>query len=109
MADDPDEGVGYGKPPRHSRFHKGRSGNPRGRPKGSIGNRAMLVKMGNEKVTIVVNGRRVKRTKLWVARTQMINKAMAGDWHALAAWERMLPDDQKKGAPRVVNFIIEDS
>src|SRR3954452_22678400 len=27
--------VGYGKPPRHTRFEKGRSGNPRGRPKSS--------------------------------------------------------------------------
>ncbi len=25
--------VGYGKPPRHTRFQPGRSGNPRGRPK----------------------------------------------------------------------------
>ena len=24
--------VGYGKPPRHTRFEPGRSGNPRGRP-----------------------------------------------------------------------------
>ena len=27
--------VGYGKPPRHTRFRKGRSGNPKGRPKGT--------------------------------------------------------------------------
>ena len=26
--------VGYGKPPKHTRFPKGRSGNPKGRPKG---------------------------------------------------------------------------
>jgi hypothetical protein len=27
--------VGYGKPPKHTRFAKGKSGNPRGRPKGA--------------------------------------------------------------------------
>jgi hypothetical protein len=27
--------VGYGKPPRSTRFAKGKSGNPKGRPKGS--------------------------------------------------------------------------
>lgn len=29
--------VGYGKPPKHSRWKKGQSGNPRGRPKGTRG------------------------------------------------------------------------
>ena len=28
--------VGYGRPPRHSRFKPGQSGNPRGRPKGTL-------------------------------------------------------------------------
>lgn len=32
MPDDYD--VGYGKPPRHTRFRPGRSGNPSGRPQG---------------------------------------------------------------------------
>ena len=34
MPDD-DYAVGYKKPPLHTRFKKGQSGNPRGRPKGS--------------------------------------------------------------------------
>ena len=29
-----DQDAGYGKPPRHSRFKKGQSGNPKGRPRG---------------------------------------------------------------------------
>jgi Family of unknown function (DUF5681) len=28
--------VGYGKPPKTTRFKKGKSGNPGGRPKGSL-------------------------------------------------------------------------
>ena len=32
--DGDDERVGYRRPPRSTRFRKGRSGNPRGRPKG---------------------------------------------------------------------------
>ncbi len=35
MTTKPTTGVGYKKPPLHSRFKKGQSGNPRGRPRGS--------------------------------------------------------------------------
>jgi Family of unknown function (DUF5681) len=33
-AEDDEDKVGYGRPPKHSRFQPGRSGNPKGRPKG---------------------------------------------------------------------------
>lgn len=35
LSKEPKETVGYGQPPRSTRFKSGQSGNPRGRPKGA--------------------------------------------------------------------------
>src|ERR1039457_3785601 len=44
--------IGYGKPPEHSRFAKGRSGNPKGRPKGRKNLETDLDERLGEKITI---------------------------------------------------------
>ena len=44
--------VGYGRPPQHTRFPKGQSGNPKGRPKGSRALASIWLRAMNEKVTI---------------------------------------------------------
>jgi hypothetical protein len=89
MSKDQDEGdqyeVGYGKPPKHTRFQKGRSGNPRGRPRGSKGWTKLLREAVLAKVEVRENGRpRRKITKLEVAITQLVNKTAGGDLRALA-------------------------
>src|SRR6202030_3462192 len=48
--------VGYGKPPRHTRFKKGRSGNPRGRPNGSKNLSTLLSETLSEPVIVAENG-----------------------------------------------------
>lgn len=47
----PDEGnrVGYGRPPIETRFKKGQSGNPKGRPKSSTSKPAILTRVLGEK------------------------------------------------------------
>jgi Family of unknown function (DUF5681) len=71
--------VGYGKPPVASRFKPRQSGNPGGRKKGSKNLATVVKRAQNEKVTVVINGRRRSMTKLEAAITQLANKAASGD------------------------------
>ena len=56
--------TGYGKPPQHSRFKPGQSGNPRGRPKGSRNSVNVLRDELAELITITENGKQKRITKL---------------------------------------------
>jgi hypothetical protein len=71
--------VGYSKPPKHGQFQAGRSGNPRGRPKGSK-NLASIV-LRESRQLIRIQGPRGSRsaTKLEAAVMQLMNKAAQGD------------------------------
>lgn len=53
-SSDDDDGVGYGSPPKHSRFKKGKSGNPSGRPRGKDAERmkALVLKEAYRLVTV---------------------------------------------------------
>ena len=75
-------GVGYGSPPREHQFKPGKSGNPRGRPKGSLNAATVLGNMLREKVTVTQNGRRKSLSKFEALMKQQVNKAAAGDTHA---------------------------
>ena len=75
--------VGYGKPPSHSRFKPGASGNPNGRPKGSLNLITVLQKALHEMVTINENGKRKRITKLEATMKQLTNKAATGDMRAM--------------------------
>ena len=67
--------VGRGKPPVHTRFKKGQSGNPRGpRPKNLP---ALLVDALNEKVVVTVDGERQEITKREAIVTQLVNESTA--------------------------------
>ncbi len=76
--------IGYGKPPLHSRFRPGQSGNPRGRPKGALGLKATLRKVLGQTVT-VREGEVVRRvTRLEAVLLSLIARALKGDAKAIA-------------------------
>ena len=74
--------VGYGKPPHHTRFKKGQSGNPRGRPSGSKNLATVLSEALNELVIVAENGGRRKITKRQAIITQLVNQSAKADWRA---------------------------
>jgi len=78
-----DYAVGYGKPPRHSGFQKGRSGNPKGRPKGSKNFATLLTEALDEKVQVTEDGRRRRIAKRELVIKQLVNKSAAADLRAI--------------------------
>ena len=77
--DEKDYPVGYGRPPDASKFRPGRSGNPKGRPKGARNSSSLLNQALDEKVIIKEGGRQKKITKREAAFKQLATKAAAGD------------------------------
>jgi Family of unknown function (DUF5681) len=93
--------VGYGRPPQPTRFQKGISGNPKGRPKGSLNVATILMRTLREKVVINENGRRRTVTKLEAALKQLVNKAASGELRALQQLVMLANDAEQKEKPAV--------
>ena len=83
----PNEGdyeVGYGRPPTHARFQSGRSGNPKGRPKGSKNFSTLLAEELTQPITLTENGKRKRMSKQQALVKQLTNKALSNDMKATA-------------------------
>ena len=102
MPDEQDQNysVGYAKPPLHTRFQKGQSGNRKGRPVGSRNTATLLDKTFNKRVLIKKNGRQKKITKAELIVELVFNKAASGDWRPLKLlFERLLSSREGGAEP----------
>jgi Family of unknown function (DUF5681) len=99
----PDKGgdheVGYRKPPRHTRFTKGQSGNPRGRPPGAKNLKTLLSDALNEFVIVSENGGRRKITKREAIVTQLVNRSASADFRAIKILLDMVRDIESQTEP----------
>jgi hypothetical protein len=108
-APEPAKSVGYGTPPEATRFKKGSSGNPKGRPRGSLNVRNLFTKISREKVVINENGQRKTVTKLEAALKQMVNKAASGDIRALRETLELARDPEaRQNMPGLQNPVSEE-
>ena len=95
----PDYAVGYGKPPRQTRFRKGQSGNPRGRSPGAKNLKTLLNDALNEPVTVTGNGGHRKITKRQAIITQLVNRSATADLRAIKILLDMLWDVEDRTEP----------
>ena len=91
--------VGYGKPPRHTRFAKGQSGNPRGRPRGAKSFNTLLSDKQNEPVTVAENGGRRKLSKRRAIITQLVNRSVKADLRAIKMLFDIVRDIERQTEP----------
>jgi hypothetical protein len=96
---DSDYEIGYGKPPRATRFVKGRSGNPRGRPSGAKNFTTLLNEALNEGVLVTENGGRRKISKREAIVTQLANRAAAADFRAIKILLDIVRDIERQTEP----------
>lgn len=77
--------MGYKKPPKHSQFQKGRSGNSAGRPKGSKNTLKLLDEVLEQKIKIQQDGKPIHISKKLAMLMQLVNSAVKGDIKAISA------------------------
>jgi Family of unknown function (DUF5681) len=78
-----DHAVGYGRPPKATQFKKGRSGNPKGRPKGSRPIGAVLQEVLGQRISVTENGKTRRLPALEVMLRRLANDAMRNEPVAL--------------------------
>jgi hypothetical protein len=77
--------VGYCKPPEHSRFQPGRSGNPSGRPKGGQNFKTLFQKIMKEQISLREGSVTKKISKAEAILRGLAISAMKGDTRSVMA------------------------
>ena len=93
--------VGYRRPPKKTRFKKGRSGNPAGRPKGARSLKSSFMSELTEKIPAQINGQSRMISKRDALAKQIVNKAAMGHLPSVKFIAEFLADSEARDEQEV--------
>ncbi|WP_428688705.1 DUF5681 domain-containing protein [Roseibium sp.] len=103
--------VGYGKPPKATRFKKGQSGTPKGRPRKRQSMKGLLEEQLASTITITEAGEPRQITRLDAFLQSLMARAIKGDNraadHLLKLMDQLDVAGPSDDGPPVVNIVIE--
>jgi hypothetical protein len=82
-----------------TRFIKGQSGNPKGRPKGSKNLMTLIEQELDRTISVTEDGQRKTISKRLALAKQLVNKAVAQDWKAIALLASLIRPNDADTAP----------
>lgn len=104
--------VGYGRPPVHTRFQPGVSGNPSGRPRGSQNFKTLLDRILKEEIPLLDGEQHRKVSKAEAITRRLVIGALKGDLRSMSALFRLAEQSgQFEEAPihhNIIEWVIVD-
>jgi hypothetical protein len=107
MASD-DYEVGYKKPPKHTQFKPGQSGNPKGRPAGTKNLATHLEEELAEKISVTESGVQQQVTKQRAMVKSLFAKAMKGETRASSVLINLITGLEQARSAREETEVLAD-
>jgi hypothetical protein len=101
---------GRRNPPKHSRFKKGVSGNPKGRPKRRKGQLVseIVSKVQNTPTAYREGGRPKQASRLELALKRLVNRALEGDARSAQELFTLRAQAERNNGAKIEKIIVED-
>jgi hypothetical protein len=109
LDENDEEPIGYGNPPKHTRWAKGFCPNWAGRPPNARGRKPILARIANEEVILKTAGNQQKVRRADVVLMAVRNATANGDPKAQLLYDKLLNEvrDEEPPGPKGVLFTGE--